>query len=284
MGKKYKAMIACVTVDVKTVTEPIRFYKPDEVHLCYPQDSPSPVLCKLCRDHHDQVIREISEFEPEINVVEHNTSDIYSFREMAHRLGQINQSILKEHPDAIVYANVSSGAQEFSVALGVFGSLNPNVVMFRVMPVQQRLSEEKIAEVFYDEDGIARGLYSKVSKPEELVRVHVEGPDEVLVRSLRIYISVIDRGGKPSSATLIPILKKHGLWTHEFKFEGGATDKATKERAYFDRHYVKPWAELGWVEKGARFYTPTEAGRDVIHMFYRGGEHEHNQKTISKSK
>ena len=275
MPTKYSAMIACVTVDVKTVTEPVRYYRPDEVHLCYPRDSPSPVLCKLCRDHHEQVVKEIREIDPKIKVYEHNTSDIYSFREMANRLGKINQSIVAKHPDAVVYANVSSGAQEFCVALGVFGSLNPNVVMFRVMPVMQRMDESMISSVFYDSDGVARGLYSKVSDPEELVKVHVDGPDEVLVRSLRIYISVIDRGAKPSSATMIPILKKHRLWTHEFKFEGGSTDKATKERAYFDRHYLKPWAELGWVEKDAMFYLPTQSGRDVIHMFYRGGEHEH---------
>ena len=274
MPSEYIAMIACVTVDVKTVTEPVRYYRPDEVHLYSPHDSPSPILSKLCRDHYEQVVREIRRISPRIKVYEHSTGDIYSFKEMANRLGQINQSILSEHPDAIVYANVSSGAQEFSVALGVFGSLNPNVVMFRVMPTMQRMGEDMIHSVFYDSKGIARGLYSEVSDPEELAKVHVDGPDEILVRSLRIYISVIDRGAKPSSGTMIPILKKHHLWTHEFKFEGGSTDKATKERAYFDRHYLKPWAELGWVEKGAMFYIPTQSGRDVIHMFYRGGEHE----------
>ena len=95
------------------------------------------------------------------------------------------------------------------------------------------------------------------------------------MRSLRVYIHVIDRGGKPSSATLVPILKKHHLWTHELDSTRGLTDDWTKEKMYFDRHYLKPWAELGWVEKGeGKYYIPTSAGRDVIHMFYRVGEHE----------
>lgn len=274
MRKPYSAMIACVTVDVKTVTEPISIYRPNEVHLYSPGKSPSPVLSKLCMDHYTQVVKEIRKISRSIRIVEHSTGDIYSFRTMAMHLGRLNQSILAEHPDAMVYANVSSGAQEFSVALGLFGNLYPNVVLFKVLPTRQRMDEEMIRSVFYDEKGRAAGLYGEVSDPIELVKVHVDGPDEILVRSLRIYISVIDRKGKPSSSVIVPILKKHRLWTHEFKFEGGSTDDWTKERAYFDRHYLEPWSQLGWVEKDGKFFKPTQAGRDVAHIFYRGGEHE----------
>ena len=163
MSEPYRALVACVTVDILTVTEAVRYYRPDEVHLCVHLNTPFAALGKIYKDHYDQVVSRIREMDHPVRIVEHNTSDVTSYRDMANRLGRINNSIKSEHPDAVVYAGISSGAQEFAVALGVFASLNSNVILFRMRPLDVNVGQDLIASVFYGPDGEARGLYSKVT-------------------------------------------------------------------------------------------------------------------------
>lgn len=99
---------------------PVIHYQADEVHLFHYIRNPGAPKAQLYEDHCKETCRQISDALPNCRIIEHPGTVIYDFSSMARILGKLYAKMLDEHPDAPVYANFSSGPDEFTVSLGIF--------------------------------------------------------------------------------------------------------------------------------------------------------------------
>ena len=178
-------------------------------------------------------------------------------------------SFERDHPGCTIYANASSGTTEYKLALGVFAYVNRNAKLITAPTREFTIGEEEYERLFYDDDGIPTGLSKLVYPPKELETPDLTRPDEVLVRSLRIYNDIMDSGKEPFSHVMAPLLKKHGLWRHDMQ-EGDTTPLKDLEKMNFERRYLQQWRENGWMdlEDGRKCHGLSDEGRMVIDLFY----------------
>ena len=269
MSGTYLIMIACVTTETVMVSEPVGFYRPSEVHLFRYTRDPGTAKAKLYDDHYREARRQIRACSPETEIIEHSEDPIYDFRSMARCLESLNQGFLKEHPECTVLANISSGPSEFTAALEFLATLNPNVRKFKVATKEYALDESEFSGIYYV-DGRPTGLSRSVYPPREIESVHLGKPDEILVKSLRIYSGMIDRGVEPTTRRMVEALKSRGLWVYKPLNVDWRCPQEYREKANFDRRYRAMWKAMGWIDANDRkkCHRLTEQGKAVIEMFY----------------
>ena len=86
MPNEYRIMIACVTVETVMVSDPVIFYRPDEIHLFHYSRDPESSRARLYEDHYLEVYRRIRDIVPESRIIGHHDVPIYDFRSMARCL------------------------------------------------------------------------------------------------------------------------------------------------------------------------------------------------------
>ena len=270
MPNPYIIVISCVTTETVMVSSPSIFYKADEVHLFRYIRDPGTASAKLYEDHFQSVCKQIRSSLPECLVTEHTDDPVYDLPRMVRALSVLYSRIRKEHPDAEVHANLSSGPSEFIAALGIFAFLNPDVKLFKVATKRYTVGAEEFMLLHYDEDGSAVGLSREVYDPGPVPTVTLDGPDEVLVRSLRLYHQVLERGESPTGPLMMSLLEEKGLWIQSRNHCGKKTSESTLDRNNYYRNYANIWKMLGWIEdRDMRECPPlTEEGKAVIEMFW----------------
>ncbi len=127
MPNPYIIVISCVTTETVMVSSPSIFYKADEVHLFRYIRDPGTACAKLYEDHFQSVCKQIRSSLPECLVTEHTDDPVYDLPRMVRALSVLYSRIRREHPDAEVHANLSSGPSEFIAALGIFAYLDSYV-------------------------------------------------------------------------------------------------------------------------------------------------------------
>ncbi|MBE6513680.1 MAG: hypothetical protein E7Z69_00905 [Thermoplasmata archaeon] len=157
MPNPYIIVISCVTTETVMVSSPSIFYKADEVHLFRYIRDPGTASAKLYEDHFQSVCRQIRSSLPECLVTEHTDDPVYDLSRMVRALSVLYSRIRKEHPDAEVHANLSSGPSEFIAALGIFAFLNPDVKLFKVATRRYTVGAEEFMLLHYDGDGTTKG-------------------------------------------------------------------------------------------------------------------------------
>ena len=269
MPAEYIVLIACVTTETVMVSDPVRFYQPREVHIFRYTRDPGTPKARLYDDHLREVRRQIADHSPLTEVYEHAMEPVYDFRRMARSLEALYLHLQKEHPGCRVLANMSSGPSEFVAAVEFLASANPGVTKFKVSTREYALDEADFRDLYYV-DGRPVGLSRSVSDPREVESVHIGKPDEVLVRSLRIYAHMLDNRKEPMAIRMIASLKRHGLWAYRPIENEGRASAENKERTNYYRRYVNMWKAMGWIdsEDHRKHHRLTEQGRAVIEMFY----------------
>ncbi|MDC7950992.1 hypothetical protein PAA26_02740 [Methanomassiliicoccaceae archaeon COG_1] len=152
---------------------PVIHYQADEIHLFHHIRNPGAPKAQLYEDHCKETCRQISDALPNCRIIEHPDTVIYDFSSMARILGKLYAKMLDEHPDAPVYANFSSGPDEFTVSLGIF-----------FIPESRCETTPEHRLPYYNENG----------KPVPSAKR--DRDDEILVRLLRIYDDIL-QGGRP---------------------------------------------------------------------------------------
>ena len=266
----YVIVISCVTTETVMVSCPAIFYQADEIHLFRYTRDPGTSRAKLYEDHYRSVCNQIRSSLPQCGIVEHSDDPVYDLPRMVRGLSILYSQIQKEHPGAEVHANLSSGPSEFIASLGIFAFLNPEVKLFKVPTKRYTVDAEEFMLLHYDEKGEAVGLSREVYEPKPVPTVTLDGPDEVLVRSLRIYGQLLDKGEEPTGPAMVSLLEEKGLWICSRKNSEKRCGEHTLDRNNYYRNYANIWKMLGWIEdRDLREYPPlTEEGRAVIEMFY----------------
>lgn len=256
----FTAMIACVTTETVMVSDPVIRMLPDEVHIYRYVRDPGTPKAQLYEDHYRETVRQILEGYPCCEIVEHKGTPIYDYAKMAASLQRVNTRILAQHPDAKVLVNISSGPNQYSAAAGVFQCTNPNVTLFSVSTEDYWMDVEDFISKNYV-DGRPTGLSRSVHAPKMIEGVHLDQPDETLVRGLRVYAGAVKQGIVPYSSAIMPLLEKAGLMRLNRK---GSSDKVT-----YHRNFVRPWIILGWItDDGSRIHDLTDQGKMVIALYH----------------
>ena len=263
-------VIACVTTETVMVSAPIIHFEADEVHLFRYIRDPGSAKAKLYEDHYVQTRNQISASLPMCRVIVHTDEPVYEFARMVRKLEELYLSLRRQYPEAKIYANLSSGTSEFIAALGVLSFLNPGLTLFKVPTENYTLTEDQYYALFYD-NGIPVGLSRSVYPPKGIVSVDADKPDENLVRCLRVYSDLLDKGKKPHYSLMRKELEARGLWKYEPRpVSGNRTDEIVRMREFFSRSIAGEWKRLGWIEDECMRSCPplTNKGRAVIEMFY----------------
>jgi hypothetical protein len=270
MPDKYTIVISCVTTETVMVSSPVIHYQADEVHLFHYIRDPGTAKAQLYEDHYNETCRQIRESLPQCRITEHTDAIIYDFASMTRSLGRLYAKMLEEHPDAMVYANFSSGPSEFIASLGIFSFLNPEVKLFKVSTKSFTLDTPEYRLLYYDENGKPVGLSREVYPPKPVPSVKLDAPDEILVRSLRIYNDFLQRGERPLVPEMQKVLEEKGLWVIRHRANGGRSGEGTLDRNNFYRNYSDVWKILGWIEDKDLRDCPklTEEGEAVIELFW----------------
>ena len=244
----YVIVISCVTTETVMVSSPSIFYKADEIHLFEYTRDPGTARAKLYEGHYRSVCNQIRDSLPDCKITEHSDDPVYDLPRMVRGLSFLYSQIMKEHPDAEVHANLSSGPSEFIASLGIFAFLNPEVKLFKVPTKRYTVDAEEFMLQYYDEKGEAVGLFREVYEPKPVPTVTLDGPDEVLVRSLRIYGQLLDRGEEPTGPAMVSLLEEKGLRICSRKNPKKRCCEHTLDRNNYYRNYAIIWKMLGWIE------------------------------------
>ena len=149
----YVIVISCVTTETVMVSAPAIFYQADEIHLFRYTRDPGTPAAKLYEDHYNSVCGQIRSSLPDCKITEHSEDPVYDLPKMVRGLSILYSQIQREHPDAEVHANLSSGPSEFIAALGIFAFLHPDVKLFKVPTKRYTVGAEEFMQLHYNENG-----------------------------------------------------------------------------------------------------------------------------------
>ena len=262
-GKKERIMIACVTFETVKVTDPVRFYECNRVHLIhYLKSGPSS---NVYAEFYDRVCEIITEENRGVEIKEHNkfVSDFPLM--LSEILSIIEEEQRRTENDCEIFVNISAGSPEFTAAAAIGSMMSQNVTPFTV-PAQTFtvLTDEDVRRTYYKE-GKPVGLTDKTKTPKAMPCYSIDKPKEHLVRGLRVLHQRNETGMRVKSSDIITVLKDMGVW---YRSSDGKAKQS--EAVQFHRDYVLKWQENGWIKKDElrKRFVLTEEGESVIKTFY----------------
>ncbi|MDR3282351.1 MAG: DUF6293 family protein [Candidatus Methanoplasma sp.] len=275
-GRKEKVMIACVTFETAKITEPVKFYDIDKVHLIHYirplKDGEDPEewrsKTRIYREFYERVVEIVSDANKKTAVFEHPDSPVYDFSKMLSAVFEIIRDERENNKGCIIYVNVSAGSSEFAAASAIAAMMfaeekDVEVIPFSVGTKEYTVPNEKIEELYYI-DGKPVGLTKAVREPNRIPVYPIERPDVRLVHGLRVLSEKIGKNHSASSSKMAGTLKEKDLWKK--RPEDG---KNSNEAVYYYRDFAKKWLDAKWTEKSDDGnYVLTEKGSTIIGTFY----------------
>lgn len=271
-GKKNRVMVACVTFETSKVTEPVRFYEADRVHIIHYVKNPRDTKNSVYSDFYERVCELIKEDNPRpVEVIEHNER-VSDFTVMLRTV----LSIIREEKDCQgeceVFVNISSGSSEYSAAAAIAAMMNPGTTPFSVSTKEYTIRDEEELRRAYYIDGKPVGLTKSVYPPKKLPSYYIKKPEEHLISGLRI---LDERNLNKQSVTgpnMVAALKESGIWFRETELNDPSKrmKQRMSEAVYYQRDFVNRWVQKGWAVKDElrKRYVVTEEGRIVLDTFY----------------
>ncbi len=271
--KNEKVMIACVTDEVTMVTQPLKYYNIERVHLISfvkpvkdQKNKPMVYRTKFYEDVRDTVMSNIEKMG--IELVPHTEMRTYNFEEMMQTVYSIITD--EQNKGAIVYVNLSSGTKEFSAAAAIASMMHRDVNIFTVGGKAEALTMTKYETMMESikHDGEIVGKFYDYHDPYEVTSFSLTPPPMRLLRALKVF-SDIDMS-KRSNTAVIEELVRQGLWKSpgegKDRFEGTSiaiklasngkriTDPQykilqRKEAVQYQRNFIDKWKEYGWIYK-----------------------------------
>lgn len=90
----------------------------------------------------------------------------------------------------------------------------------------------------YDGDGSTVGLLREVYDPGPVPTVTLDSPDEVLVRSLRLYHQMLERCESPTGPLMMSLPEEKGLWIQSRNNCGKKTSESMLDSNNYYRNYA----------------------------------------------
>ena len=257
-------MIACVTFETVKVTDPVRYYKCDRVHIIhYVKETQKK---SVFQEFYDHVCETIQKENAGVEIVEHSKESVSDFGLMLSRVLSIIEDEQKEG-DCRIYVNISSGSPDYTAAAAIGSMMSKNVIPFTVNSKDYSVGTEEKIRAAYFKDGKPVGLTSETYFPKALPVYDIEKPPKHLVRGLRVLNDMNARKLKSKSSGIVPVLKERGIW---FRDEPD-TNKKQSDAVQYHRDFVSKWTERGWVRKNelTKKYEITTEGEMILDTFYK---------------
>jgi len=271
-GKKERVMISCVTFETVKITEPVKFYDVNRVHLIHYVRDPKSYNGLVYQEFYDEVckiIRKNSDGKIETKEYEEKISQ---FLPMLKLILNIIDKELGSKNSVELYINVSAGTSEYTAAAVVAAMMNPSVIPFSVSTDEYTVKNEDIRNAYY-RNGSPVGLTETILEPMMMPKYNMPMPDKNLVLGLRVLdeVNKSKRGAK--GPDVIKRLKEKGLWIDQGELDLDRpydTSPGKSDSVYYHRFFTSKWTNNGWVEMNdfPKRYRLTEEGQRIIGTFY----------------
>jgi len=271
-GKRERVMISCVTFETVKITEPIRFYDVNRVHLIHYVRDPGSYSGIVYQEFYEEVRRIIDRHSDKKIEMEEHEERVSQFLPMLKLILKIIAKELNSNEPVDIYINVSAGTSEYTAAAVVASMMNPEVIPFSVSTDEYTVKKDMIREAYY-RDGNPVGLTETIFEPTIMPKYSMPMPDRNLVLGLRILDEMNRSRRNTKGPDVIKRLKEQGLWRGSNERQSDQQNDTVSEKGdsvYYHRDYVSKWVSNGWVEKNdfRKRYDLTEEGLRIIEIFY----------------
>ncbi len=272
-GKRLKIVISCVTFETIKISDAVEYYDPDRVYLVHYVREDLERKTNIYKEFYDETVRKICE---STNIQPNEIIEIVrDVNEYSGMLQIIHEIIEKENKRSIlpdIYVNISAGSSDYVAAASMVSMMYENVVPFTVKTRKYTISEERLRECYYSDEGKPIGMAESVFNPTAIPKIKVPRPERSLVLSLRVVSDIIRENNRARASKMIFELKKQGLWLR--KFDANDMNEKTCPRndlTYFHRDFMDKWIEKKWMVKDEfqNTYRLTEEGKRILGIFYR---------------
>jgi len=271
-GKRERVMISCVTFETVKITEPVKFYDVNRIHLIHYIREPGSYSGNIYNDFFNEVCNIINKSSGNKIEIKGYEEQVSQFLPMLKLILNIIEEEFSSSEPVDLFINISAGTSEYTAAAVIASMMNPAVIPFSVSTDQYTVKNEMIKSAYY-RDGAPVGLTETIFEPTIMPKYSMPMPDRNLVIGLRILNEANESKHNTKGPEIIKKLKEQGLWRGP---NTGKTDKrgeASAEKGdsvYYHRDYVSRWLSNGWVEKDdfRKKYVLTEEGLRIIETFY----------------
>jgi len=271
--KRERVMISCVTFETVKITEPIKFYDVNKVHLIHYIKNPGSDTGTVYREFYDEVCRLIGKNSDNRIEIEEHEERVSQFLPMLRLIMKIIEKELNSEEPVDLYINISAGTSEYTAAAVIASMMNSDVIPFSVGTDEYTVRDDKVRDAFY-RDGMPVGLTEKVFEPTIMPKYSMPMPEKNLVLGLRVLNEMIKAKHNAKGPNVIKNLKEQGLWRRfDVEYDKHGNPKPEKgDSVYYHRDYVEKWLSKGWVEKDDFYkrYILTEEGKKIVDTFYTG--------------
>jgi len=272
-GKRKRIMISCVTFETIKITEPVKFYDINKIHLIHFVKDPESDKGMIYQEFYDQVCKIIKkESNGKVEIEEH-ADNVNQFLPMLKLVMKIIEKESRSDEPIDMYVNISAGTSEYTAAAVIASMMNPEVIPFSVSTDLYTVKNNKIRDLYYA-DGAPVGLTESINEPSIVPKYNISMPDRNLVLGLRILKELSDTKNSVKGPEVIRILKEKGLWrmySKGAKKDSRDSPEAEKsDSVHYHRDYVSKWLSNGWIEKNNfnKRYDLTQEGLWIVDTFY----------------
>jgi hypothetical protein len=261
--KRKKVVVSCVSFDTVKIVDPIRWLENvKKVYLLH-HVRKDVSGAEIYQDFYNEVTRQLKDDLGINDIIEVNVK-IYRVNDVLRTLLTILPPEIDEEND--VFINLSGGPSEYAAGATIASMMIEGIKSFTVGTGEYWVPENKIKEVFFDEDRPV-GLTKSVREPKPLQPFKIAPPPEYLIKSLKIYQELIQNKKLTSKTELITKFKIGGCWERGQR-KVNVRDIKQTERVHLSRHYFREWLNRGWVtrSKNGRF-SITSSGDTIIEIF-----------------
>lgn len=273
-GKRKRIMISCVTFETVKITEPVKFYDANKVHLIHYVKDPGSKNGMIYQEFYDHVCRVIYKDSNDKTEIKEHKERVSQFLPMLKLILKIMGEELNSDEPVDLYINISAGTSEYTAAAVIASMMNPEVIPFSVSTDRYTIKSDKIRDIYYA-NGVPVGLTESICEPFLVPKYNISMPDRNLVLGLRILKEANRSGHSAKGPEVIKRLKEHGLWRRSGegpfdKADVGGSKIEKGDSVYYYRDYVSKWLMNGWIEKDDfnKRYDLTEEGLRIIDTFY----------------
>ena len=206
-------MIACVTFETIKITEPIKFYDVDKVHLIHYVKDPESEKGKVYQEFYDQVCKLIKKGSEDVAEIEEHVGKVSQFLPMLKLVLSIIEKELSLEEPVDLYVNISAGTSEYTAAAVIASMMNPMTIPFSVNTEHYMVENyDDVRNAYYNEDGVPVGLARTVFEPSLVPKYHMPMPDKNLIMGLKLLDMLNNSKRSVKGPDVIRSLKEKGLW------------------------------------------------------------------------
>ncbi len=269
--KRKKIVVSCVSFDTVKIIDPIKWLENvKKVYLLH-HVRKDISGAEIYQDFYNEATRQLKDDLGIIDINEVNVK-VYRVNDVLRTLLTILPPEIEEEND--VFINLSGGPSEYAAAATIASMMIEGIKPFTVGTNEFWVPENKIKEIFFDEDRPV-GLTKSIREPKPLQPFKIAPPPEYLVKSLKIYQELIQNKKLTSKTGLIAKFKDGGCWERVQRKEN-VRDIRQTERVHLSRHYFHEWLNRDWVIKSKDGkYSVTSSGETIIEIFGQDDEYKY---------